>query len=176
MEQIINIIKKSLFWIAIVFIVITFYSLTIGQKVPYEFANLKFFQIYYDIIMKGFPIAIVMTLFGTIKKGNTKAKNWFIFTTTILTSILSFALMISFIFTIGFGCWSTFSIIYRHKTQDLTIKEQCYDIGALGYGRKRIVEMKPFLKIWVLPKEVDTAKINKKEWNFVNEEGDVKFP
>ena len=168
--------KNIFFWTATVFILLTIYSLTIGQIVPYEFANSKVSQNYYDSIMQGFPIAILLTLFGTIKKGNTKTKNWIFISMTILTSILSFALMVSLVFNIGFGSWTTFSTIYRHKTEDLVIKEQRYDIGALGYGRNRIVELKPILKFWVLPTEVDTAKINKNEWKFVNEEGDIKLP
>jgi hypothetical protein len=138
--------KNIFFWTAIVFIVLATYSLTIGQIVPYELANAKLSQNYYDIIMQGFPIAILLTLFGTIKKGNTKTKNWISITITILTSIISFALMVSLVFNIGFGNWTTFSTIYRHKTEDLAIKEQRFDIGALGYGRHRIVELKPIFK------------------------------
>ena len=168
--------KNIFFWTAIVFIVLSAYSLTIGQVVPYEFANSKLSQNYYDIIMQGFPIAILFTLSGTIKKENTKAKNWINLSLTILTSIVSLALLVSLVFNIGFGSWITFSTIYRHKTKDLAIKEQRYDIGALGYGRHRIVELKPILKFWVLPTEVDTLNVNKNEWKFVNEEGDIKFP
>jgi len=168
--------KNIFFWTATVFIVLTVYSLTIGQIIPYEFANYKLSQNYYDTVMQGFPIAILLTLFRTIKKENTKTKNWIFISMTILTSILSFALMVSFVFNIGFGSWTTFATIYRHKTEDKVIKEQLYDIGALGYGRHRIVELKPILKFWVLPTEVDTTKINKNEWEFVNEEGDIKFP
>jgi len=168
--------KNIFFWTAIVFIVLSAYSLTIGQIVPYEFANSKFSQNYYDIIMQGFPIAILFTLFNSIKKENTKTKNWINLSITIFTSIISFTLLVSLVFNIGFGSWTTYSTIYKHKKENLTIKEQRYDIGALGYGRYRIVELKPILKFWVLPTEIDTAKINRKEWKFVNEEGDIKFP
>ena len=154
----------------------TVYSLTIGQIVPYEFANPKLSQNYYDAIMQGFPISILLTLFGTIKKENTKTRNLVFVSMTIFSSILSFALIMNFLFTIGFGSWTTFTTIYRHKTENIVIEEQRYDIGALGYGRHRIVELKPILKFWVLRTEVDTAKINKNEWDFVNEEGDIKFP
>jgi hypothetical protein len=168
--------KIIFFWTAIVFIILSAFSLTIGQIVPYEFANSKLSQNYYDIIMLGFPIAILFTLFDTIKKENTKTKNWINLSITILTSIASLALLVSLFFNIGFGSWISFSTIYKHKKENLTIKEQRYDNGALGYGRHRIVELKPILKFWVLPTEVDTTKINKNEWKFVNEEGDIKFP
>lgn len=168
--------KNIFFWSAIVFIVLSAYSLTIGQIVPYEFANSKFSQNYYNIIMVGFPTAILFTLFDTIKEENKKTKNFINLSITIFSCIISFALLVSLVFNIGFGSWITYSTIYKHKKENLTIKEQRYDIGALGYGRHRIVELKPIMKFWVLPIEVDTTKINKNEWKFVNEEGDIKFP
>lgn len=169
-------ITKIFFWIAIVFILLTVYSLTIGQIIPYEFASSKLSQNYHNIIVYGLPVAILITLFGTIKKENTKTKNWIFISTTILTSILSFAFIISFLFIIHLGSWTTFTTIYEHKTKDKTIEEQRYDMGALGYRKHRIVELKPIFKFWVLPIAVDTAKINKNEWKFVNKEGDVRFP
>ena len=168
-------IKSLIFWLGITFIVITVFTLTIGQKVSYEFADFRIWRSFYNIIMQGFPIAILLTLFGTLKKENTKTRNWTYIGITILTSILSFILMISLIFNIGFGTWTTFAILYRNKTENKVIKHQRYDIGALGYGRERIVEMKPFLKYWVLVTEVDTTKIDKKQWKFVNEAGDIKW-
>lgn len=168
--------KNIFFWVATVFIVLSAYSLTIGQIVPYEFANSKFSQNYYNIIMVGFPTAILFTLFKTVKEENKKTKNWINLSITISTCIILFALLVSLVFNIGFGSWITYSTIYKHKKENLTIKEQRYDIGALGYGRHRIVELKPIMKFWVLPIEVDTSKINKNEWKFVNEEGDIKFP
>ncbi len=169
-------IKKTIFWTAIAFIVLTFFSLTIGQILPYEFADYKMMHNFYDTIMQGLPVAILLTLFGTIKRENSKAKNWTFFGVTVLTSIISFVIMVSLIFKIGFGAWTTVTTIYRHKTEDKVIKEQLFDVGALGYGGQRIVEIKPILKYWVLPTTIDTLKINKNEWKFVNEQGDIKFP
>lgn len=169
-------IKKTIFWTAIAFMVLTFFSLTIGQILPYEFADYKMMHNFYDTIIQGLPVAILLTLFGTIKRENTKAKNWTFLGVTVLTSIISFVIMVSLIFKIGFGAWTTVTTIYRHKTEDKVIKEQLFDVGALGYGGQRIVEIKPILKYWVLPTTIDTLKINKNEWKFVNEQGDIKFP
>lgn len=169
-------IRKIIFYTAIIFIALTAFSLTIGQILPYEFADSKLMHSFYDTIMQGFPIAILLTLFGTIKKKNSRTTNWFFAGLTILTSILSFVLMVSLIFKIGFGAWTTVSTLYRHKTENKEIKEQWFDVGALGYGGQRIVEMKPFLKYWVLPTPIDTLTINKNEWKYVNEQGAIKFP
>ena len=168
-------IKSLIFWSAITFIALTIFSLTIGQQVSYEFADDNLSRSFYNITMQGFPIAILLTLFGTLKKESTKIRNWTFIGATILTSILSFILMLSLIFKVGFGRWTTFAILYRHKTENKVIKDQRYDIGALGYGRERIVEIKPFLKYWISATEVDTTKIDKNQWKYVNEEGDIKW-
>lgn len=169
-------IKKTIFWTAIAFILLTFFSLTIGQILPYEFADYKVMHNFYDTIMQGLPIAILLTLFGTIKRENRKAKNWTFFGLTVLTSIISFVLMASLIFQLGFGAWTTVTTIYKHKTKNIEIKEQWFDVGALGYGGKRIVEIKPFLYFWISPTPIDTLTINKTEWDYVNEQGDINFP
>lgn len=84
--------------------------------------------------------------------------------------------MVSLIFKIGFGAWTTVTTIYRHKTEGKLIKEQLFDVGALGYGGRRIVEIKPILNFLILPTQIDTLSINKNEWLYVNEQGDLKFP
>lgn len=126
--------------------------------------------------MQGFPIAILLTLFGTIKQKNTKLKNGLFVFSTVLLSILSFALKVSLIFKIGFGSWITIKTIYKHKTENKTIKEQFFDVGAFGYSGQRTVKIEPILKYWILPTATDTSKIDKENWILVNEEGKIKFP
>ena len=155
---------------------LTIFSLTIGQIVPFEFADYKVMHNYYDLIMQGLPIAIMLTLFGTISLKKTRIQNITYIGLTILTSVISFLIMVSLIFKIGFGAWTTVTTIYRHKTENKVIKEQLFDVGALGYGGKRIVQIKPFLRYWILPTIIDTTSIDKTKWNFVDEEGDIKFP
>ena len=169
-------VKQTIFWCSLAFIMLTVFSLTVGQVLPIEFEDYKVMHSYYDIIMQGLPIAVLLTLIGTIKKKNSKTKNWILVGLTILTSIISFAIMISLILRIGFGAWTTETILYRHKTERKEIKEQLFDIGALGYGGRRTVQIKPYLEYWVFVTEIDTLKINKDHWEFVNEQGDKKFP
>lgn len=171
-----QVIKKTIFWTAIVFIGLTIFALTVGQILPYEFADYKLQHKFYDTIIQGLPIAVLLTLFGTLKKQNSKTRNWTFGILTVLTSILCLVGQLFMIFAFGFGAWTTVTTIYKHKTDNREIKEQLYDIGAFGYGGQRTVEIKPFLKYWVLPTKIDTATINKNEWNLVNEQGDIKFP
>jgi len=171
-----KVIKKTIFLTAIFFIGLTIFVLTVGQILPYEFAAYKIMHNFYDTIMQGLPIAILLTLFGTIKRKKTRVQNLTFLGVTVLISIMSFFIVVSLMFRIGFGAWTTVSTLYRHKTEDKVIKEQLFDVGALGYGGQRIVEIKPVLKYWILPTKIDTSKINKNEWKFVNEQGDIKFP
>lgn len=169
-------IRKIIFWTAIAFIALTVFSLTIGQLLPYEFADYKTQHNFYDTIIFGLPFAVLLTLFWTLKKENSKIKNWIWGTLTVLASIVCFVGQLFMIFSFGFGAWTTVSTIYRHKTENREIKEQLYDIGAFGYGGKRIVEIKPVLTYWVLPTPIDTSIIDKNKWEYVNEQGDIKFP
>lgn len=169
-------IKLIIFWTAVIFITVAVFSLTIGQKVSYEFADWKVSHSFYNVIQFGFPIAIILTLFGNLKKENSKIKNGIIIAGTALVSILCLVIIFSLIFKIGFGNWVTSETIYRHKTENKVIKSQLYDLGAFGYGRRRIVEIKPIFKYWILPIEVDTSNIDTSQWKLVKEEGDIKFP
>jgi len=169
-------IKRIIFWTALTFIGLTIFSLTIGQILPYEFANYKTQHKFYDIIIRGLPFSVLFTLFGTIKKDNSKTKNWTWGTLTVLISILCFVAQLFMIFLFDFGVWRTITTIYKHKTENREIKEQLYDIGAFGYGGQRVVEIKPFLGFWISQTPVDTLIINKAEWEIVNEQGDIKFP
>lgn len=169
-------IFKGIFWFAIAFIVLTIFSLAIVQALPYEFADYKLQQKFYDTIIQGLPIAVLLTLFGTINKVNSKIRNWFYIGLTVLISFCCFVAQLFLLFSFGFGAWTTVSTIYRHKSENREIKEQLYDIGAFGYGGRRTVEIKPILNYWILPTPIDTIKIIKNEWKFVNEEGDIKSP
>ena len=66
---------------------------------------------------------------------------------------------------------ATFSI---QKTQN-TINEQIWDVGALGYDKntKRTVRLRPVLKYLYQVTPIDTGKLEKTEWLFVNKEGGI---
>ena len=167
---------KLIFWISIIFIVLTILSLTIAQLLPYEFANYKLQQGFYDTIIQGMPFAVLLTLFGTITNKNSKKRNLSYFGLTAFTSFLCLLSQLFLMFSFGFGAWTTVAVLYRHRLENKEVIEQLYDIGAFGYGGKRIVETKPFLKYWILPKPIDTFKIKKNDWVLVNKQGNMKIP
>ena len=172
----IRVIRKTIFWSALVFIGLTIFALTVGQFLPYEFVDNKVRSKFYAIILQGLPIAILLTFSGTFKSEKTTLRNFAFLGVTVLVAKISSFIVVFFVFATAFGAWTTVRTIYRHKIADRVIKEQFFDTGALGYGERRIVEIKPVLSYWILPTKVDTAAINRNEWVLVNEPGEVKFP
>ena len=50
------------------------------------------------------------------------------------------------------------------------------DVGALGYGGRRFVNVNPVLGLFQKVTEIDTNQINRDEWIYVDREGDIKMP
>jgi hypothetical protein len=169
MTTTINIILRTIFWLTIVFIAVTIYALTIGQSSNYEFADWRISRTFYDTIMQGLPIAILLTLTGTIKKANDKSKNITLIISTILGSIISFFIIISLLFSVGFLTITNDFLLFRNKTNPTTIiSTQLIGQGAFGSDGQRTVKLEPFLKFWNKTTIIDTATIDKSDWTFVN--------
>ena len=167
--KIIKILLKIIFWLAVIFTGISFYSLIIAQNINIEFADWHLMQKYYDAIFGWLPLTVLLTLCGTIKKENSKLKNIIIAITTITASIFSFFILVGSMFSIGFGAWINTTTLYgNRKNPQITIKEQRFDEGALGYGGTRIVKLKPFMKYWYIVNTIDTTTLNKNGWILLN--------
>ena len=174
---VLNIIRRTIFWLTIVFIVSSVFELTVGQSLPVDFKDNKMQSDYYYFVFTALPFSFLLTLFGTIKKKNTKARNWTIGVLTTLSAGLCFFILVRVMFSIGFGAWTNEAILYRKKNnKNITINQQIFDVGALGYGGHRTAQLTPFLKYFQTIKQVDTTKIDKTQWIFVNEEGDIHYP
>ena len=170
MTTALNIIIKTIFWLTIIFIVVAFYGLTFGQSFNYEFADWKTSRKFYDIIMQGLPFAILLTLVGTIKRTNNKSKNIINIVLTVLVSIISFFIVVSMLFSVGFLTIYNETTFYRNKNNpDITITAQRIGQGALGADGHRIVRLEPYMKFWNKVTLIDTTSINRTEWNLVNE-------
>lgn len=172
-----NILRHIIFSIALVFIGVSIFSLTIGQIINFEFVVTKTRFYYYTLVMFGFPIAVLLTLLGTIKIKYKRSTNLWTTGLTVISSVIFGIIVFGLALKIGWGSWVNETILYRNK-QDLSTKiaYQIWDAGALGYGRHRTVKLTPVFKFWNKVNEIDSVKIDKNEWKFVNEEGDLKFP
>lgn len=171
-------IKKLIFWLAIAIITISIFALTIGQWLPVAFARRTIQRGFYEAMFTLFPLSILLTLAGTLKSRNTKAKNTSIVVFTIIMVIAGSFFMVRQIFAVGNGGWVNETIMYRHvDNPNHTINSQLLDKGALGYRDNRTVELTPLTPLFNKVRIIDaTNVINHKEWRYVNEEGDIKWP
>jgi hypothetical protein len=125
----------------------------------------------------GLPLVILLSLFLTVDKRNGVRRN---ITWLILTPIFTYlsAMFMSIVVVFSMQHWVDFVIPYAHnEDSNRTIREQYYDLGALGYKRPgRVVEVRPTLVFFEYCVPVDTNQLQKSEWRYVNRDGDIKFP
>jgi hypothetical protein len=177
MTKQLNIIRRTFFWLTIIFIVSTILALTVGQSLPVEFKDNKVKSDFYYFVFTALPFAFLLTLFGTIKKKYAISKNWTIGILTVLTSGLCFFIVVNIMFSVGFGAWTNEAILFRNKDdKHETINQQIFDVGAFGYGGHRTAKLKPFLNYFQTVSLIDTTKIDKTKWMYVNEEADIHYP
>ena len=170
-------LRLTIFWLTIIFIIVALFALTIGQYLPIDFKNYKTQSNFYYFVFTGLPFAILLSLFGTLKREYSKFKSWTIGILTVLSAGFCFFILMFTMFTIGFGAWTNETILYRNNDdRNITINEQIFDIGALGYGGRRTVKLKPIFMIFQTVENIDITKIDNAKWTYVNEEGDIHFP
>jgi hypothetical protein len=170
-------IQRVFFWSTTVFFLIAGFSITIGQILPVEFADWKDSHTFYDTVLQGFPVAVLLTLVYTLGKHRTAKQNISIVVLTILGAGAAFFASVLLMFSYGFGAWLDYEIIYENKENpEEVISHQIWDKGALGYGGQRFVRLIPFLGLWNTVTETDTATVDKMEWHLVKREGDINIP
>jgi len=168
---------RIIFWGSILFLAFFLWTVTLGQTINYEFRDNKLADEFYSLMLGGTPLVILLTLFGTFKKRHSATTKLLSILVTVGAAALTFMFLVSNLFTLGFGTWTTFNIAYEHeRNPERQVREQRYDAGALGYGGNRIVEVRPFAGFFwkILP--VDTTKLDKTEWRRIDQESDIRFP
>jgi Ca2+/Na+ antiporter len=141
-----------------------------------EPSNKEFREIYAELYVVGIPCVILSSLFFTISSKNSK---WVNIQFVIFTPVVTFFayLFFSFLSIYFEDHWVNNTIVYENKiNRHHTINEQLKDVGALGYGGERVVEIKPFLGVFQKVTEMDTTQMNHKDWSLVNRQGDIKWP
>lgn len=170
MATLFNMLRKTIFWLTVVFISVAVFALTFAQASAYEFADWRLSRKFYDLIMAGLPVAVLLTLTGTIKRTNNKSKNITIVVATITGTIVTLFILVSMTFSVGFLTITNHTLLYRLRTNpNTTIMVQHVGQGAFGADGQRIVKLEPFLTIWNKTTIIDTAMINKEDWVFINE-------
>ena len=115
MTILLTILRKAIFLLTLIFIAVALFSLTVGQSLNYEFANNNLSSNFYDIIMTGLPVAIMLTLVGTIKMKNKRTNNIAIAVGTISASIISFFAIVNIMFSVGFVVIENEAVLFRKK-------------------------------------------------------------
>ena len=155
------IIKKAVLNGAIVFIVLSVLSFVISKVSPYEFANCETKKLCYEVVLRGFPIALVLTLFGDSMVTNQKGYRILVLWGTVFIAICLFLAGHIYLNCLP-DCWIS-DRIYKHKLKTVEIHEQSLVYSCGGWGDLRTVALDPFLKYWVLPTRIDTANVHELE-------------
>lgn len=147
---------------------LSFWLLTaiFGTFITLEISNHHYEFIYDNIRFFGIPVAIILTLTGTIKQGDTTEK---ITTKVCMTIIIAMVVVFIMIMTLFAGMcdWTTDKVFFESKQSSATkIVQRSFGCGATDSSPAtirlfKVREFTPYL-IWVT--SVDTNQINKSEW------------
>ena len=142
MKTIINILRWTIFYLTILFFLLLIGALISFSTYSLEFKSKTFGSDLFFYLVFLIPLAILLTLSGTLNKRNTSNRNWRIGGITVFSAISVFLIMLSLLVQSG-GGWTNESILYRNKKEpNISINEQIWDAGALSSDRnmKRIVK------------------------------------
>lgn len=157
---------KIAFWTSIILPCFWILTAILGNFIPLEFANNDGEFIYDSIRFYGFPIAIMLTLTGTIKSKDTSgiiATKIFL---TICVSVFSIFVVVMTLFA-GMCDWTTDKVFFENKqNSSIKIVQRSFGCGATDSSPAtlkvfKVREFTPYL-IWVT--SIDSNQINKSEW------------
>jgi len=160
-----NKIQKIFFSSTMSFFILVIYSLSIAQNLPIEIGDWKLQQKFYDFIILGIPLFILLTLVWTIRKSSTLKRRMTILLSTLTGFLISIFLVVFLLFAYGFGAWIDKEVLFKNKENaNITIKKQVLDNGAFGCDRHRIVKLEPYYMFWNKVTIVDTNMIDYSKW------------
>lgn len=160
---------KIVYWTSILLICFWVLTAISGNLIPLEFADNDSEFIYDYIRFYGLPIAIMLTLTGTLKGKDPS----FIIAAKIFLTLCIAGLSILFVFMslITSMCdWTTHEVFFESRQNpSIRIVQRSYGCGATDsspatYSLFKVRELSPYL-IWVT--KADTNQINKDEWRRV---------
>ena len=144
-------------------------SLIIFETELIEFRDLDLQREYYSSIWYLLPLGIFGTITKSIRTSDSKVQIGLKVLGTLFLCLLAIGFFFINLFTIGFGAWTDLNTKYQRIDNDkIVIKEQQYDLGALGYGGNRVVISSPLTEYFEVNRLIDTTKIDKKEWVSIN--------
>lgn len=165
-----NKIKKIVFWIAITFIGLWLLMPLLRWILDLEFATDSIKSEYKEFLFFTVPIALLLTLFGTIKSKDSRLKVVSkVFGTFVIVVITVLIMFISIFYDMC--SWTNRKILYESKN-DLNTKIIARDFGCGATDsrppRVGVHKVEYFTDYFIHTTEIDTAKIDKDEWSCIS--------
>lgn len=163
-------ISKIIYWISITLIFLFVVVPFIGQFTPLEITNKSFQDKFEQFRFFGLPVAILLTLFGTLKSKDSGERKTGKIALTITICIIS--IVILFITVFASMCkWTDNKILFENihdNTTKIVLRNfgcGATDSGTPNYKVCKIKNISPAL-IWLT--NIDTTKIDKQIWRRVD--------
>lgn len=164
MKKRVNIFRKVVLVACILFLAGAFFTITIGQELPYEFKSQGLSNNFYDTIFGGIPISILCTLFYTVRAHSSYLMNIMVVLCTLLATYLSFVIIMGVMFSVGFAVWDEAPYRYRQIQTNTIVHKQRMELGVFGSGGYRYVIQEPYLHFWNKVTEVDSSYVMTPGW------------
>lgn len=141
----------------------------VGHFIPLEFTDRKEQYYYESIRFFGFPIAILLTLTGTVKNKDHNGVKFGKIILTVLTSLAVF--YFSGLAILGDMCqWSTERIVFESKIDSDKIVIRSFGCGATDSGSPTYgtFKVKYFTRHFILATPIDTTRVDQTLWKRID--------
>ena len=158
--------RKIVFWVSIGLICFWILLPIIDAVIPLEFTDYNLVEANEVARFYGLPLAILLTLLGTTRRGESAAALGFKVISTIIVAILCNCILTVGLF-IGMCRWIDYKILFENKRNATTkIILRGFGCGATDSTRPdyKMVEEKNILPYLIWVQDVDTTKIDLREW------------
>jgi hypothetical protein len=162
--------SKIIYWTSLVLIFVFVIVPFVGQFTPLEFTNDNFQDSFEQFRFFGLPIAILLTLFGTLKAKDSTGTKTSKIVLTICISVFSVFILFMTVFA-GMCRWTNNKILFNNitdKTTKIVLRDfgcGATDSGSPTYKVCKIKSITPLL-IWVTA--IDTTNIDRQIWQRVD--------
>lgn len=162
-------ISKIIYWVSLASIFVFVIVPLIGRFTPLEFTNDNFKDLFEQIRFFGLPIAILLTLFGTLKHKDTTSTKTMKTLLTICIAVFSVFILFMTVFA-GMCRWTNSKVLFENKSDNTTkIVLRDFGCGATDSGNPtyKVCKIKNITPVLIWVTSIDTAKINRQIWQRV---------
>lgn len=157
--------RKIIYWTSLGLILLFIMVSVLENFTPLEFTNNDYQDLFEEIQFWVLPIAILLTLFGTLKSKDSAANKGIKIALTISISILTFF----FLFMLAFNmcAWTTDKTLFyntNNKASKIVLRD--FGCGATdsGYPTYKVCKIRNISPLFIWVTGIDTTKIDKQIW------------